>query len=317
MAGFANKFRSVEEYAKPLWSDTLEFSIKCFLDWGYLNIGGFRNVRRGTIAAYGNDESRLRRVTERGQPKVSVFEGVRSDWVWEKNLDYHTQPIHPSGVWVNSNFLPVGTSGLYIDFPRGRICMDLPVRDSDVIQCEHSYRFVQTSTSDARWFRQIQFDSFRGDSANFQKSGSGEYHILAQNRVQLPHIIVEAIPQSSRHGYELGTHVQTVYQEVILNCFTETGYDRKQTHDVLMSQQDWRIASLDKQRMIMENAFPLNAYGMATSGALTYPQLTLPSGEGGYLKYKFWIKKTDSMPYEHLNGAYWSAVKWTTETELP
>lgn len=316
-SGFSTKFRSVSEYGQSLWSETLELSIKYFLDWSYLGIGAFNNVRLGQTGAYGGDPSRLRRVAEKGNNIPSVFEGVRQDWIFESGIQYSTQPIAISGVWINSNFLAIGQSGLYVDYPRGRINMNLPVGSSDIVRCEHSYRSVHTYTSDASWFRQLQFNSFRTDDPTFFSQGSGTFNIMAQNRVQMPAIVVEAIPQSSRWGKEVGSSVHIVNQYVDLTCITEDGFSRKNIHDTLMSQQQMRICALDKTRMLTEGGFPLNAYGMLNTGAKMYPALTEGSGEGGFQLRKFWVQETKSKDYQAVGGAFASAVRWTVESDNP
>jgi hypothetical protein len=118
-----------------------------------------------------------------------------------------------------------------VDYPNGRVVFDAPVPQTGVVQCEYSYRLFQLYTADAPWWQQLQTDSFRADDPQFLQVGSGAWDVLAQNRVQLPAVVVEAVPRRPR-GYEVGGG-ETVQQDVLFHVLAEDRFHYKWLHDAL------------------------------------------------------------------------------------
>jgi hypothetical protein len=108
------RLKGVTDVSQSTLCDQLESNIIEFFNWGMLCIGGFNNVQIGAASgAYGGDMSRLRPVSDPNYINGQVWEGFRQDWVWQSGIEYVVQPIPVSGVYINSVFYPLNTTGVY------------------------------------------------------------------------------------------------------------------------------------------------------------------------------------------------------------
>jgi hypothetical protein len=280
--GTLSKFAGVVNYGDPLFSDTLESSINMFMQTAFLNIGAFTNVVATTgtypsgVGSHSADPSKLRPSRDPRYVSGRSWEGVRSDWVWESGVDYTSQPIQISGVYVNNVFLPTSTSGVSgykINYPEGKIIFDNPISTNSTVKCSHSYRNVKIASSDTNWFQSVQFDSFRGDDIQFAQKGSGTWDVLSINRVQLPAIVLESLPSVSMKPYELGSINRTHYQDVFMHVLAETPWDRKQLHDIVCNQYQKRIVLINKKKLLQDNKYPLNFDGTLSTSGYNYEQI--------------------------------------------
>lgn len=295
------RLKGYTDVGQSTFSDQIESNLITFFNWGMLNIGGFGNVTMALASgAYGGDMSRMRPVNDPNYPSpdgqsTQIWEGFRQDWVWESGIEYPIQPIQISGVYVNGGFVPVNSTGVYthsINYPLGRVTFQNPLPTGTVVQTEYSYRLFTFQSSDETWFRQVMFESFRVDNPDFLSYGSGVWNVLAQERVQLPAVVVDVVPRRRMFGYELGG-TTTVHQDVLFHIFTENPYDRKRMMDYITFQKDKTIPLFDKNLMAQANAFPLDQNGQVASGAKCFPDLVQPTGQGGfYWKYGTFLEMT-------------------------
>ena len=123
-----------------------------FFDWAFLDKGGFFNISIPSSGHYGGDKHNLRLVDDPRYTSGQVWEGFRSNWVWQSGLSGDTQPLVTqnwespgvSGVFVNGGFYASGdaTYGHYIDYPRGRIIFDSAISTTSAVTAEFSYKWV-------------------------------------------------------------------------------------------------------------------------------------------------------------------------------
>jgi len=281
-------------------SDLLESNLQAFLQWGLLGAGGFLTVRAPQSGVYGGDESRLRLASDPYYESGQVWEAFRKDWVWESGIPFPTQPVRPSGVWVGSAFHPASETGVYAhryDYPNGRVVFDAPIPTASVVRTDYSYRLVQVSTADTEWWQQVQAGSMRADDPHFLQQGSGVWDALARSRVQLPAVIVDAVPNvRSRSGYEIGNQLQTVLQDVQLEVLAEDRFYLKWLHDVLCNQKGHRLIGFDKNRVLAADSFPLDPDGSPRPSGKMYPDLVRwLQEEGSILIFsneiqRYWMK---------------------------
>src|SRR4051812_17342520 len=104
----------VDNYGSYLLTEQIEGNLTSWLNWGLLSIGAFENITKGEQAVYTGDRSRLRPAND---PRITstvntskVWQAHRPDWCWETGVNYATQPIDISGVWINNSFFP--TTGI-------------------------------------------------------------------------------------------------------------------------------------------------------------------------------------------------------------
>lgn len=276
------KFNGVQNYGDPLLSDLLETSVHFFLQHAFLNIGAFTNINVPTgvyptgIGSHSYEPYKLRLSRDPRHASGKVWEGIRSDWVWESGINYGSQPIAISGVYVNSSFYPntpTGANGFKINYPEGKIVFNTAIPSTGTVKCAYSYRNVKIASSDANWFQSVQFDSFRGDDVQFTQKGSGTWDVLSINRVQLPAVVLESLPAVNMKPYEMGAINRTHYQDMYMHILSETPWDRKQIHDILVNQWQKRIACIKKKELLNDNRYPLTFDGNIATSGISYPTM--------------------------------------------
>ena len=314
------KFNGVQQYGEPLASENLETSLMFFTQWAMLNIGAFSNNRINNnpsgIGSHSADPSRLRLVRDPRYTSGCVWEGVRSDWVWETGVEYTTQPINISGVYVNNNFISVnqtGVSGYKVSYPEGKIIFNTPLPSGTKVQCEYSNRSVKVLRGQQPWFNQIIFNSYNPADPHFMQNGSGTWDILSQNRVQLPAMIIESVPKVNFYPLELGNLTRKHQQEVIITILGETSYDRNQIHDIITYQWQKRIMGVDRTKLVNDRKYPLNYDGTRSASGIQYPAMV----SGDYAWKQIRIENIKSRDIDLPNPLVGCEIRLTCESDLP
>lgn len=250
-----------------------------FFDYGLLEKNAFINVEIPTTGYYGGLEHKLRPVNDPRYTDGQVWEGFRSNWVWESGLGAltSTNNSYPgvSGVYVTGVFYPVSTTGVYahhINHPLGRVVFNSPISKTLDVSCEFSYKHVNVCQADGlNWFKRIQTFSEHAESYNFINN-SGDNAILANNRVQLPAIGIEVINSRRMTPFALGGG-QYVRTDFLCHCVADDGYARDHLLDIVSLQREKTFQSYDLDDIATADAFPLDYRGVPASGAKLYPEL--------------------------------------------
>lgn len=305
--------KGIRDISESTLCDQLEANLIEYFNWGLLGIGAFFNVR------ITDDESQLRITEDPLFVKGRVWEPFRNDIVWESGVLYGLQPIGISGVYVNGTFRPTSSSGTYahyVDYARGRVVFNTALPANSEVKMEYTYRYFHWTSADVPWFRQLMFDSLRVDNNQFLQYGSGAYAILGQNRVQLPAVVVEVIPRRVMEGYQIGGG-QKVKQDILFHIFTENPWDRKTLLDVITYQNNETIYTFDKNLIAQQERFAFTETGALASGALTYPRLIAPTGEGGFYWKKLTFEKISTQESINMPPLFQGVVRGTFEIVLP
>jgi hypothetical protein len=310
--GFTN-FKNVSDFFKAQETDAVSQSLRSWLDWAFLEIGAFASTSVATSGYYGGDTSRLRPVSDPYYTDGQVWEGFRSNWVYESGTTYGLSPIRISGVYINGSLTPVG-SGYSINYPLGRVVFNSGIGTGSVIRCEYSYKYVNVSSSDVPWFREFQFDSQRIDSSNFLQVASGTWNTLAQSRVQLPAVVVEPTNRISFQGAQLGGGLWR-NQDFLFHIFAETPWDRNSIADILVSQKDKTIFVYDPNKIAASGVFPLAMDGSVNPLGLMYPDLV--AERNPYRLRRCMIVETGADDFNNNQPLYISVIRLTCETQLP
>jgi hypothetical protein len=307
--------KGVSNVGDSLLSDILEANLIGFFQWATLGVGSFYNVRIPTTGPYGGSQHQLRLSEDPNYIPGQVWEAFRRDWIWETGVEYGTQPIHVSGVYINGTFYPVSTTGAFahiIDYPNGRVVFQAPINAASVVTCEYSYRYHNWSTADVPWWREIQIASMRVDDFQFLQTGSGAWSQLSQSRVQLPAVVIEAIPQVTGFGKQMGGLLRTTRQNVKFHVLAEDRPNMKWLHDAITYQVEKTILGFDKNAVLTANRFPLGADGSPQASGMMYPDL---------VKNFFWkritFQDTRSSQQPAPKGLYYALVNCTMETDTP
>ena len=272
-----------------------------FFDWAILDAGGFFNVNVPTEGFYGGDKHKLRVVDDPNYTLGQVWEGFRSNWVWQSGLSCSDQPLvvqqlledseYPlakrspgiSGVFIGSTFQPVSGVGDYshhINYPAGRVIFDSAISTSSDVKVEFSYKWVNVIPANNEFFREIQYRSQRADG-DFTLVGSGDWSQLGETRLQLPAIAVEPAVRRTQTPYNLGSSTSYVASDVLFHVLAEDDFTRDKLVDMVSLQGDKTIFMFDSDRIGRKDDFPLDYRGMVAASGQRYPELVAPSGEGG------------------------------------
>tara|TARA_R110002020_G_scaffold218313_4_gene426180 strand:+ start:1408 stop:2403 length:996 start_codon:yes stop_codon:yes gene_type:complete len=263
-----------------------------FFDWGLLEKGNFFNVSIPASGQFGGDKHKLRLVDDPNYDSGQVWEGFRSNWVWQSGLSYSEQPLvtnkwHSpgiSGVFVDGAFQSTFDSPTYphsVDYSNGRVIFNTALPTTSAVTAEYSYKWINVVPANSTpWFREIQYGSQRADG-HFAQTGSGDWSQLAQSRLQLPAIAVEVVSPRVSEPYQLGGG-SYVHTDVIFHVLAEEDYVRDKLIDIVSLQNEKSIYMIDTNRMATNDAFPLDWKGSVKPSGFRYPDLVKPSGIGGY-----------------------------------
>lgn len=275
-----SKLKSVSSLAAPYLMNELETNLKMFFDWGLLGIGGWSDVNIPTTGAFGGNNHILQPAYDPSYSDGQVWQAFRKDWVWETGVEYldettNPEPINITGVRINDVFYGSGDStyGWHINYPLGRVIFNSAISLSNTVDLDYSYRFVQIyRADDAPWWQELQYYSFRSDDSHFSQFGTGDWSIGAQHRVQMPAIVIEAVPRGSSAGYELGNGALSIEQDVLFHILAENRYDRNNLLDIIRLQHDKIIWLFNSQDVVEATGYPLDYRGMKI-GSNMYPDL--------------------------------------------
>lgn len=323
MAADYTKFRHSRPFGEPGPSDLLESSLTEFLKHGFLCVGAFSSVNISQSGS-NNNAHRLRPVLDPRQGSTTTstrsWEGFRSDWVYESGIDFTRQPVQISGVFVNGGFQPATGVGAYqhkVDYPNGRVVFANAIPSSSVVTADYSYRHVRVASADAPWFRRIQTDTLPPLDEEFMTQGSGVYHVLAENRVQLPAVVVEVLPRAKFAPSELGTLARKQRQEVLFHLLTERPQERKQLFDVVSDQWNSTHYGIDKRRLISSGRQPLLPDGSLNPSGIPFSVAADPAQSGNVVWTKLlWQDVRPDGDFARSNF-YYAALRASLEMDLP
>lgn len=312
-----NKFKTVTNFGDTTFSNKLELNLKAWLDWAFLQIGAWRDVDISETDVYAGDLSVLRMVDDANYTAGTLWEARRKDWVWETNIDYSDgsstfNPVSPATFEVDS----VVTAAASINYPLGRVEFPSAISSSSVVKANYSYRYIQVYIADnIPWWQELQFRSLRSDNTQFSLDDTGAWSVGGNHRIQMPCVILEAVPRSDRRGYQLGDGSFWVNQDILCHVLAESRFDRNQIVDILLNQFDNTFWMFDDGLVAEAGAFPLDENGDIEDSSKIYSALV--DENTGYRWKKCRIIRTQSAEVEALSSRlYQGVVRLTCETVL-
>jgi hypothetical protein len=293
------RLNKISDLGSTTLTSLIQDNIVEFFDWGLVEAGGFFNVNIPASGLYGGDRHKLRLVDDPYHTSGQVWEGFRSNWVWQSGLSTTDQPNvltklgdtgytkrstpGVSGIFIGNVFQPtsgVGSYQHYIDYPKGRVVFDAAISTSSTVSAEHTYKWVNVTRADSKFFREIQYRSERADG-DFTLVGSGDWSQLAETRLQLPAIAVEMVGRSSE-PYSIGSTTHVVSTDVLFHILAEEPYDRDKLVDIVSAQEDKTLHMINVDNVGASGAYPLDYKGTTNATALRYPDLVRKKIDGGY-----------------------------------
>lgn len=271
----------VENTQDSTLSNILIDNFVTFLDWGFLDKGGFNNINIPSSGMYGGSKSELRIANDPNYVTGQVWQGFRENWAWETGINKTTQPIAISGIYVNNNFLPYtykSASGYYtgpsatgyrINYQDGKVIFNTPLPATTSVKLNYSYKWVKVDRAEGvGFFRQIQNNDFRIDS-NFL-NGSGDWVQLGQTRVQLPAVFVEVVPNRTYEGLQLGGG-QWANTDILFYVLSNREPDCSNLLNIISYQNDRIINLFDSNRISRSGAYPMTFKGDLVDRQYDYP----------------------------------------------
>lgn len=277
------KLKGVTDWREEGFNDNLHYGLIEWLRWGFLNVGGFSNVAKSQADnIYGGHPSILRPIDNPNYGSGQVWQATRADWVWETEIEYETQPVHCSGVYIDDEFKEAATEEgeyeHYVDFLRGRIIFTEPIDDELDVRADYAYRIPTVGDMRLPWMQELLYGSLSVSREDFL-AGTGPYNWLPETRRQMPTIGVELSQRHSYEPFQLGGG-QWVNQGVLITVLAENSDDRDKLLNILANQNDKVIVLPNRGEMKSGGAFPANLdmQGRLVENPMQYPDMIDESG---------------------------------------
>lgn len=265
------KFSGVLSINDYLLISNLENNLQSFLDWGFLNIGGFINITN-TSTSYSNNPSKLAMVEDPNYINGQVWQTRFNNWVWEEGVSFgSSSPTQITNVVVNGT--NASSSSYILDYKNSRIIFNTAIRTNSTVTMNYSYKFAQIHklSDNLVWWKQFQSD-VANETAQFN-SNTGDYAIFSQHRIQLPCVIIQTVPRGESKPYQLGDKSLRTYQDVILHIISSNIGHRNSIIDIIRLQEDKIIWLYDTASIISANVVPFNFNGTLNNNRLNYGQI--------------------------------------------
>ena len=281
-------FMGVDNIGSTQLLNELENNYKSFLDWGFINAGGFTNINRPTQNIAGFDLHKVRPTKDTNYPTNSVWQTPRKDWVYESGISYVNQsPVEISGIYINNAFYPGPTGnatiGYSLNYPEGKVYFNQSVPPSSVVEMNYSYRNIQVyKTEQFPYWREIQYKSLE-NKTGFNLSDKGDFSIGSEHRIQLPSVIIETIARSNSRPFRLGDKSLYIDQDILLHVLSDNPKDKNNITDILRLQEDRVIWLYNTDSIIKSGVFALNYNGAKNINGQNYDLIV------NNLEYQ-WIK---------------------------
>lgn len=347
-------FSKVDEIGDSQLINQLEENMKAFLDYGFLNIGGFINVGIVTSGHFGGSFDQLYVSSNPAGSEGTVYETWKKDLVHQTDISYKgINPTAVSGIYVDDTFIPGPTGdqqyGYSINYPLGQVVFNKPVPEASKVQMAYSYHWVQVYKSSASpYWKELQELSYKPGGAdnghnvtpppatdcapipvyndnckyvnpilqnpNHGTQNQPPYNNSIGHGLQMPCIVVEPIARSSAKPYQLGCVDHWIDQDILLHVFAENGIDKNRICDIIRLQKEKTICLYDQNKVVNSGVNPLNWDGSVNQNGLNYPDLVT---NNDYLFAKCFFKDIKLMDMESRNkNLYWCTIRVTTEVIL-
>jgi hypothetical protein len=301
--GFGNTFDKIDSFSDYSILAQTEENIKSYLDWGFLNIGGFVNCTGLDSNVYGSYDTQAKYYETPQYANGRAWKTLHKNWVYESGITYNSlSPVRVSGVKINNVFLPSPTgSGIYsykLDYPNGQIIFDKPIPTGSKVYVDHAYKKCGIYKSSAcNWW---------GEFKNTIYSNLPNEYSL-----QTPAIIIEPINSANFTPYQLGDRSFYIDQDFILYIFADSAIERNNLADIIRLQKERTIFSYDINKAIKNNVYMLTYNGEINPSGISYPALV---SNPDYCYKNIFIKNTTLLGLEnHSKRLFWCSLRLTTQ----
>ena len=236
-------------------SEKLEANLISWLDWGFVNAGGYINVEIDQTGCYVGNQSLLEEVTDLRDSGI-YWQGP-TNFVYESGTESSPAPFYEPLVYVNS----ILDSGAVVNYRDGQIVPTSGVT-GNTIKCSFSYKWTTfTSARKSPSVRRLKYGHTRTDIDN------GQVGLPTQTTLPLPAVIIDVPPISSSRPYTLTRLGMKTYKHNInISVIGESASDVTKICDYICGQEGVAILGFDPDLVIASGDFPLNFDGTKNSG---------------------------------------------------
>jgi hypothetical protein len=304
-------FKGVDDIANKSISESVNENVMNFIDWGFINAGGYFNNTLPSSGIYGGERARLSLCQNKNYETGQVWQTYHPKLLWESGLNVGS-PIPISGVYVNDSFVPLN-SGYSIDYNNGYVIFDEAKPKNTVVKMEYSHRWVSVLPSnDIPFFKRLVEDGYRIDTNGFSL-GSGSFIPQAENRAFPPIAAVSTYHRNNK-PYELGTGQSYNNCDVKINVIAERESDCERIGSILVQQYNKTFFTYNPDQVLSSGAYPLNYNGTLSNSPKTFPQITDVNDNGGYRWKRCYIKDAIGEPTTaYSQEVYVKTITWKTE----
>lgn len=307
---FDKRLRGQLNLEDPGMGVMLKENFISYLDWSFINMGAFFKISTPTTGIYGGRKDVLKRKKQYGVTDGTVWEGHRSNWVWETGVFPRAEPTRISGVYINDTFYATGntTYPFNIDYLNGRIVFDNAIPNTGTVVVEYADKHVMVTPSDGIPFlRQIQENSFRIDNPTFNFFGSGDWLTNSEQRLQMPLVGVKVVSNRDHSGYELGGGLD-VKSDIVFYVFGEEEWRVQNLCDIIAEENDRGILLFDPNKVGASGTYPFDSNNYLVENALPsgmYPNMI---DNFQYNDGTCFIESANVQSIKELNPGIWMGV---------
>lgn len=303
-------FQHVNHIGEKSVISILEHNIKDFLNYGFLNLGGFVDVNIPTSGMYGGDFSILKPAYHPSLPSGTIWEAPRKDWVYESDIMHEGRsPLGVSGIYINNSFIPGPTGNnnyqYYINYRDGQIIFNKCIPILSNLKASYSYKYIQIYTAnESTWFKELQKYSYDPSISN-----KAVNNMMSEHKIQMPCIIIETIPRTFQEPYQLGDTSNIISQDLLLHIYTENPVHRNSIVDTLILQKDMQSVLYDVDAVSRDRVYPLSPNGSLNVNRLTYDEIL---HNNMYKKNIYYISSATTSELNTISSnLYNGVVRWT------
>jgi hypothetical protein len=281
------QLKGVTHISKELESQNILHGTIDFFNWGFLNIGAYQNITINPMVSgvYGGQKYRLRPVKDNRFNDGQVWEGFRSNWVWETGVSFSPAPIRVSGVYVGGSFYNSADSiyGHYVDYKRGRVVFSGTIPTTSVVTAEFSPRTITFMDSESPEIKTILSEIDRVEKGEYLHFGSGSWNTTSDMRAELPVVSVNVNYSNSYRPYQIGGG-QYCKSEINFFVVSDNKFYRDQICDTIGRQNEKVFWLPNRSTMKAASGYPLDLdyKGSLVNTPVEYPSIVAETGVGGY-----------------------------------
>lgn len=303
-------FKNVSSISEELMLNSIEANLKMFLDWSFLNIGGWFDVNINENLLVNNTYDKLEVSEDTTCIPGKAWDSLRKDWVWETGVSFNEKsPIVINSISVNGVAIPNDGSQYSVNYPLGRVIFNNPIATSSNVRASYSYRYVQVyRANDSEWFNTIQNNGL-STTKSINRLTNGSWKIGNNHTIQLPAVVIESLPKSRSKPHEIGSSGLILEQDFAFHILADSKNDRNKIIDILRLQQDLTIWLFNINELFKDNKYPLNYNGSIKNNPIMYPQII-----DQYPWKKCWLKNISVFDVESIDpNMHRAAVRVTAE----